>query len=509
MSSYRSVPVIRLSSLILPLLLVICAACTAPPEAATPTATATREPISPPTPTRTPAPSSFQTGTSTEPPTRVPSPTPGPQSGEPSIGDPYAAELGNTGYDVQHYHVELEINPGVAFLRGTTTITAAAELHNLIEFSLDFAGFEIQELLLDGAETAYRREGGKIFVEVPEGLAARREFVLLVRYEGSPQQVGSPFVPFFNHLGFQFLGQSAFTYNQPDGAHFWFPCNDHPRDKAAFTFDLSVPTGMVAVANGVLANVEEVQNRTVYRWENAQPMATYLVLAAVGDYERIDSASPGGIPLQHYVFEDLRPAFNDASDVTGEALDWMAEMFGEYPFDAFGFVTTRLIRASLETQGMVLLNEDMLNEETVIHEIAHMWFGNWVTMASWADMWHNEGFAIYLSLMWQTRENPGGLNIFMQNLEAEVGREASAEPLGNLDPHRLFGFDSYQRGALMIHYLRLEVGDEAFFEALRVYFERFGGGVAAREDFIAVFEEVGGLDLDDFFSRWLETLDYP
>jgi aminopeptidase N len=158
---------------------------------------------------------------------------------------------------------------------------------------------------------------------------------------------------------------------------------------------------------------------------------------------------------------------------------------------------------------MVLLNEDMLNEETVIHEIAHMWFGNWVTMASWADMWHNEGFAIYLSLMWQTRANPGALNIFMQNLEAEVGREASAEPLGALDRHRLFGFDSYQRGALMIHHLRLEIGDEAFFEALRVYLERFGGGVATREDFIGVFEEVSGQELDDFFVRWLETLDYP
>jgi aminopeptidase N len=158
---------------------------------------------------------------------------------------------------------------------------------------------------------------------------------------------------------------------------------------------------------------------------------------------------------------------------------------------------------------MVLLNEGMLNEETVIHEIAHMWFGDWVTMASWADMWHNEGFAVYVSLMWQTRANPGSLNIFMQNLEAEVGREASAEPLGDLDPHRLFGFDSYQRGALMIHYLRQEVGDDAFFAALQMYFDRYGGGVATRAEFIGAFEEASGRDLGDFFFRWLETLNYP
>jgi aminopeptidase N len=265
----------------------------------------------------------------------------------------------------------------------------------------------------------------------------------------------------------------------------------------------------MAVANGTLVDMETIQNRTVFTWDAAQPMATYQVLTAVGSYEVVESESPAGIPLRHYVFADLQPVFNDAAGVTGEALDWMGTMFGEYPFETFGFVTTRLIRASLETQGMVLLNEDMLNEETVIHEIAHMWFGDWVTMASWADMWHNEGFAVYVSLMWQTRANPGSLNIFMQNLEAEVGREASAEPLGDLDPHRLFGFDSYQRGALMIHYLRQEVGDEAFFAALQMYFDRYGGGVATRAEFIGAFEEASGRDLGDFFFRWLETLNYP
>jgi len=506
----RKAPVFRILKQIPLFVLLICTACLSAPASATPTVTPIQTTVlDTPAPSETPAPVSTATATAMEPWTQTPSLTPGPQPGEPSIGDPYAPELGNTGYDVRHYHIELEVNPGIAFLRGAVTITAEAVLHNLAEFSLDFAGFEIQELLLDGAETAFRREGEKLFIEAAERPAAGQDFVLFIRYEGSPQQAGSDYVPFFNHLGFQFLGQSAFTYNQPEGAHTWFPCNDHPVDKASYTFDISVPTGLVAIANGTLEETREVQNRTVYSWDHPFPMSTYLVLVAVGDYERIDSVSPGGIPLQHYIFEDLRQPFTDAADVTGEALDWMAAMFGGYPFETFGFVTTRLIRASLETQGMVLLNEDMLNQETVIHEIAHMWFGNWVTMASWADMWHNEGFAVYLSLMWQTRTNPGTLNIFMQNLEAEVGREASAEPLGDLDRHRLFGFDSYQRGALMIHYLRLEVGEEAFFEALRLYFERYGGGVATRADFIDIMEEKSGQELDSFFFRWLETLDYP
>jgi aminopeptidase N len=125
-------------------------------------------------------------------------------------------------------------------------------------------------------------------------------------------------------------------------------------------------------------------------------------------------------------------------------------------------------------------------------------------MASWADMWHNEGFAVYVSLMWQTRDNPESLNIFMQNLAAEVDREASTDPLGNLAPQRLFGFDSYQRGALMIHNLRRLVGDDAFFEGLRAYFELYGGGAASRDDFISVMEDKSMMNLDVFFAEWLD-----
>lgn len=478
-------------------LLTACRAAPPPASPAPPAAAPTQTPL-PPSATASPTPSPSPS------PTLTPTASPTPQAGLRSAGDPYAPALGNTGYDVLHYDLALRIDPGETYLEGSATITAAARLHNLTEFSLDFAGFEIRSITLDGAAVDYLREGTKLVIRPAQPLAIDQEFVLALAYAGAPVQESSPYVPFFHHLGLQFLGNSAFAYNQPDGAHTWFPCNDHPTDKATFRFAVTVPAGLTAVANGTPAGVEELDGETTFRWEHPYPMATYLAMVAVGEYEIIDGSSPAGIPLQHFVFADIRQPFQDAADVTGEALDWMAQTFGPYPFDRYGFVTTRVIRASLETQGNVLLSDLMLNEETVVHEIAHMWFGNWVTMASWADMWHNEGFAVYISMMWETRDNPGALNIFMQNLEARVGREASADPLGNLSPNLLFGFDSYQRGALMLHTLRSLVGDEAFFQALRVYLERFGGGAATREDFFGVFEEVSGVELDGFVVEWLE-----
>ncbi|GAB4580680.1 MAG: M1 family metallopeptidase [Anaerolineales bacterium] len=477
-------------------------ACT-PSQTPVPTPAIETEQISP-----TPLPANTSTSTPAPSPTHTvtplpPTETPLPQVGARSIGDSYAPELGNTGYDVQHYTLQLALDPAQTYVDGAATIEALATLHNLVELSLDFSGFDIEALTVDEQPATYTRDRGKFIITLPEPLAEGQAFTIFVDYAGAPIQTGSAFVPFVHHLGLQFLPGNIYAVNEPDGAHYWFPCNDHPRDKATFTFEITVPAGLEAISHGTLIEEETVGETTTFVWDHPYPMATYLATVVIGDYEVQETVSPLGVPIQNYYFSDLRDPFVQATSMTGEALDWMSAQFGAYPFESFGFVTTRLIRASLETQTMVILSENMLNEETVIHEIVHQWFGNWVSMASWADMWHNEGFAVYVSLMWQTRNNPGSLNIFMQNLEAEVQREASPDPLGNLAPQRLFGFDSYQRGALVVHKLRQTVGDEAFFAGLRLYFERFGGEAASREDFMSVMEEASGMDLDDFFEEWL------
>jgi len=427
-----------------------------------------------------------------------------PQTGAPSVGDLYAPELGNTGYDVQHYALQLALDPAQTYVDGAATIEALATLPNLVQLSLDFSGYEIEALTVNDLPAEYTRDRSKFIITLPEPLAEGQPFTIFVDYRGAPIQAGSRYVPFVHHLGLQFVPGNLYAVNEPDGAHTWFPCNDHPLDKATFAFEITVPAGLEAVSNGTLTREVSGEDTTTYIWEHPFPMATYLATVVVGDYEFQETTSPNGIPISYYYFADVREPFQQAVSVTGEALDWMSETFGAYPFESFGFVTTRVIRASLETQSMVILSENMLNEETIIHELAHQWFGDWVSQASWANMWHNEGFAVYVSLMWQTRENPDSLDYFMQNLAARVEREASDDPLGNLAPQRLFGFDSYQRSALMIHNLRRLMGEEAFISGLRMYFEQFGGGAASREDFIAIMEEVSGMELGGFFEEWLE-----
>ena len=214
-------------------------------------------------------------------------------------------------------------------------------------------------------------------------------FQIAISYAGRPEIRRSPYVPFIDHLGLLYSEpDNLFVLAEPDGARFWFPCNDHPRDKATFSFQLTVPSEMIGVANGSLQDtIQNPDGTRTYLWEDPYPTATYLAVVGVGNYDLLEFNSPDGVPVRNYIYPDLNTEFNSAAQITGEALDWMASQYGPYPFDNFGYMTSRLVGLASETQTMVVLPEISINEETLIHEMAHMWFGDLVTMQWFDDVW--------------------------------------------------------------------------------------------------------------------------
>lgn len=458
--------------------------------------TTASDPTTPPSPTPTSSPT---------PTPAPPTPTSAPASGEQSAGDSYAPELGNDGYDVQQYILELELEPNTPQIRGLTTIQAISEYENLVQLSLDFAGFEISSLDVNNQPSGFQRQGEKLVVDLAQPVNAGELFEIQIAYAGSPEVEPSEFVPFLSHLGLFYPGDAAiFTMSEPDGAHHWYPCNDHPTDKARYRFEISIPEPLVAVANGVLVETRpQSDDRVVYVWEHDAPMAPYLSVVAVGDYVLLERETQQGIPVRNYIFPDLQDEFAVFDLITLEALDWIGELVGPYPFETFGFVTVRQVRAASETQSMVIIPDTMLNEETIVHEIAHMWFGDWVSLESWGDMWLKEGLAIYFSLLWQTRNEPSGLDIYMDSLTPRVLEKSSSQPLGDLPRELLYTYDSYWKGAVFQHALRKEIGDQAYFQGLRDYLRRYGGGTASRAEFQSVMESTAGKPLEAFFSDWL------
>ncbi len=427
-----------------------------------------------------------------------------------SLGDPYTPELGNTGYDVQHYTIQIALDPTVEEFSSTVTIEAEAEINNLGEISLDFIGFEIESLLVDGVPALFSREDDKLIIQLPEPMAAGELFTMEVSYAGTPDDRPSRYVPFAESIG-MFYGdeETIYVLSEPDGARFWFPNNDHPKDKATYRFEVTVPEGLTAVSNGtLLATLEDTpmpddSAGTTFVWEHNSPMASYLATIAVGKYERLERESASDVVLRDYVFPDDKAAFKRSTAVVGEAIEWMNDLFGEYPFAEYGFVTVHAPGVSLETQTMVLLSSGMLNERTVIHEMAHMWFGDWVSLDSWGEMWRNEGFATYVTILWEYRDDPEEVDLVMAGVRSSLEDDGIDQPLLNPPPRRLFSTNTYFGGALMIHELRQEVGDEAFFAGLQMYFAEYGGGTASDAQFQEVMEEASGQSLEAFFEKWL------
>jgi aminopeptidase N len=159
----------------------------------------------------------------------------------------------------------------------------------------------------------------------------------------------------------------------------------------------------------------------------------------------------------------------------------------------------------------VVFGNSFTDEYVVAHELSHMWFGDSIGLTTWKDIWLNEGFATYASALWN--EHVGGREALDDEIrfyyEQMAFVSAFSEPIGDPGPDNLFGQDVYFRGALTLHVLRLEVGDEPFFNILRTYYDRFRDGNATTTDFIAVSEEISGLALDEFFEAWLYQVDLP
>ena len=427
-----------------------------------------------------------------------------------SAGDPYMPKLGNSGYDVQRYTLRLTLDPNEPAISAQATIQAAVTAAQLEWFSLDFVGLQIDALRVGDVPAEYARHDGKLLVELPAVLSVGDPFTLTVAYSGEPTHDPSLYVPFVSHLGMHIKPgfQQLFVVSEPDGARNWFPANDHPRDKATFRFELLVPTGMTGVANGVL-----VESRTgetlpdgrpadLFIWEHNFPMAPAFATVAVSKYELVAGASPGGVPLRSYVIPERRAEMEARTALIGQMMDWLSERLGPYPFEAFGYVTVSGLGGSLETQTLVVLDEQMIQAEgALVHEMAHMWVGDWVSLNSWADIWRSEGFATYMQFLWMARDDPTVLDATIAEIESFAA--PGDRPLNDPLPQDLFGQNSYMKGALVAHALRQQVGDDAFFGGLRAYFSSYGGGVASHAQFQAALEEAAGAPLDEFFAGWL------
>lgn len=300
----------------------------------------------------------------------------------------------------------------------------------------------------------------------------------------------------------------TFTLGEPDAASRWYPANDHPRDKAAFTFRLEVPNGIVAVANGRLTSKTTTGRSTTWVWDETAPMAAYLAQVGIGDFVLDEHPGPNGVTLRNAIARSL--ADEIAGSVAAETTDmltYLESLFGPYPFDVYGvLVPDALLGYAFESQTLTLIGRALVSDPTrgsivLAHELTHQWFGGWVSPSNWRDVWLNEGFATYGEWLWADHALGIPLTVSMEQARRLVRDGSGRTDDPGVD--EMFNANTYQRGALTLGALRMAVGDDTFFRILRTYLDRFGGRTASTKDFIDVAEEVSGRTLRGFFEDWL------
>jgi aminopeptidase N len=449
-----------------------------------------------------------------------------PTPGAPGIGDPYYPLDGNGGYDVEHYDLDLRYDPATDTISGTATVEATAT-QDLSAFDLDLEGLQVREVTVDGRPAAHTRAGQELTVTPELALRDGRDFEVAVTYDGVPQTIQDE----LGGSGFFHTDDGAVVAGQPHGAATWFPANDHPLDAASVDVSITVPEGLEGVSNGVLRGSDTRDGWTTWEWRARDPMATYLVTLAVGQFDLRRYEADG---IRFWDAVDPALATLDLDPATGgplvgevvdaslarqpEVLRFLSDTFGPYPFNASGGIVdnTPNLGFALETQtrpvySPVFFTDPVLGDLVVVHELTHQWYGDSVRLAAWRDIWLNEGFATYAEWLWQERE---GSSTAQQQFELTyngMSPELWQVVIGDPGPGvgQLFSAAVYNRGAMTLHTLRQVVGDTAFFQVLQEWAATRAGEAVTTAEFVELAEQVSGRDLDDLFQAWLYTPERP
>jgi len=419
-------------------------------------------------------------------------------------------------YDLIYQRMEWQVNPEIYYIAGAVTSVFKSKTAALSEIGFDlYAELIVDSIIQNKQHLNFSRAENRITIELGQTLSENETDSLTIFYQGEPGDSGFGSFARNSHNGAPII----WTLSEPYGALDWWPCKQSLSDKIDST-DIIVtsPEQYRTASNGVL--VSETVNNGLRRmhWQHRYPIATYLVAIAVTNYisysDFVDLKDGRQIEILNYVYPEYETTARENTPKTIGMMKLFNDLVGEYPFadEKYGHAQFSW-RGGMEHQTMSFMYN--FSFELVAHELAHQWFGDYITLGSWQDIWLNEGFATYLT------------GLAYENLQQEYWwkrwrrlnmERITSEPDGSvfvqdtLDVGRLFSSRlSYSKGAYLLHMLRWVVGDEPFFQAVRNYFEdpEVANGFARTSQFVNHLEAAGDTSLTEFFDDWFYGEGYP
>ncbi|MEA1898863.1 MAG: M1 family metallopeptidase, partial [Bacteroidota bacterium] len=421
-------------------------------------------------------------------------------------------------YDVKWYFLDLEADNLSVNIKGNVTILVEIILEGMDELVVELASdMFVDSIVINSQSRSFTHSGDLLSISLANPLARGDLLEFRIYYHGQPSQ------GVFHAIDPRWGVHVSWTLSEPFSAKNWFPCKQDLKDKAdSSRVFITTVDGLMAGSNGLLKNIVPlVDSKVRYEWFSNYPIVYYLISFAISDYQDYSFyAHPqetDSILVQNYIYDDpsCLNAFENDLKETSELIELYSDLYSQYPFydEKYGHCLVPS-GSYMEHQTMSTMKDFVYR--IVAHELAHQWFGDQVTCASWQDIWINEGFASYSEyIALENLRSHEDAHAWMKNAHAYALERPQGsvyipfEESGNVG--RIFDYRlSYKKGAAIIHMLRFELDDDlAFFETLKEFQSDFRDSVAIGLDFKEVAESVSGMDLTTFFDQWYFGKGYP
>ena len=422
--------------------------------------------------------------------------------------------------DVLHYEFQIAVSDSSNEIHGISKIQIHF-LKNQTEFTLDLVqkdadgkGMEVLDIVKNGAKIPYEQSGEQLIIRPNQAILTKDTQIYTIQYKGIPKD--GLIIAKNKHGDRTFFGD-----NWPNRAHHWLPCIDHPSDKAMVDFKITAPDHYQVVANGIqIETVNLDDERRLTYWQETVPLPMKVAVFGAARFGVQHIGEIQNIPISSWIYrQDKEAGYYDYA-MAKEVLAFFIENIGPYAYKKLANVQSKTRYGGMENASAIFYFEKSVtgqrkHETLIAHEIAHQWFGNAASEKNWHHVWLSEGFATY------------GTNLY---LEAKYGRERMAENLQTerqkiytfntkkttpivddtvTDWNKLLNANVYQRASFVLHILRKEVGEKAFWTGIRTYYAQFNGKNALTADFQKIMEKASGKSLASFFQQWFYRAELP
>lgn len=427
-----------------------------------------------------------------------------------------------------HYNITITFDDQLKQLSAARAEIVVQSLKNsLSTVDFDFGKLTIDAVTVDSKTATFSTEGEKLIVNLPAPVTLGNRAIVAISYHGTPadglilslDKAGKP---------------SAVGDNWPNRLHHWVPSFDHPSAKATVNFTITAPARAVAVANGKLAGVTNDANSTrTWSFSENVPIPPYCMIIAVGEFASLAPSDQPVTPVTYYVPQPDREFAVKGFGPTNPSLKYFTQTVAPYPYEKLAMIVGATRFGGMENSSAIVFTTTLFSLRAstqpvsktfdiregivslVAHEIAHQWFGDSVTPSTWADLWLSEGFATYFAALFvkQVDGEEAFRRMMQEDAEAYFAyAKRSRKPLHDRDTENLLDLlnaNSYQKGAWVLHMLRSQLGDDAFFKGIRKYYERHKNATATSDDLRTALEEASHKDLGVFFKQWVYGTGHP